>query len=393
MSDIVIFGVKKGMTKETKNKVLFIASIYTHFSAFHIPFIKLLQKKGYEVHTAALKDEAFEQIRDLNVYCWDIPFARFPLNMRNIKAYEKLKQLLQENKYDLVHVHTPVAAFLGRYLSSKTKQKAVLYTAHGFHFYKGAPFLNWLLFYPIEKIAAKWTDGLVTINKEDYQSACENLNIKKENIFYVPGVGVDVVKYQTNEPQKRAKLRRELGLNEKDILLITVAELNQNKNHMQIINSLPEVIANNENVHYLIVGDGNNKKVIQEKIKKLKIQRHVHLIGYRKDIPDLLHACDIFLLTSKREGLPRCIMEAMAAGKPIIAANIRGCRDMVVDGDNGYLVPLNDSEATSVAIMRIANDSRVREDMGQKSRELVSRYSLSFILREMDDVYNKFLIK
>lgn len=372
-------------------KILFIATVESHILNFHIPFIQYFQNKGYEVHTATKLGDRQEELKNFSIICHNIDFSRSPYSLSNVKALNQLIKVMRENKFSLVHVHTPVGGFLGRLAARITNTKPVLYTAHGFHFYKGAPLKNWILYYTMEKIAAHWTDGLITMNEEDFNIAKKFNLRRKDAIFYVHGVGIDIEKYSINDDEKRRKLRRELGFSENDILILTVAELIPRKNYFQMIDAIKNLRNNDMNLYYLIVGTGELENRLRDYVYRNSLDKKIKFLGYRKDIPDLLNVCDIFALTSLHEGLPRAIMEAMAAGKPIIATNVRGNRDLVVDGVNGYLVPVNDVEATAEAITKLAENTTLRTKMGEEGRKIIQDYAIEKVLKEMDEIYSLYL--
>ena len=378
------------MINKKHDEVLFVATVYTHLVAFHIPFMKLLQGWGYEVHAAAYPAEGRkDEIEAAGVTCWDIPFARSPIRPQNITAYRELKALLKKNRYELIHVHTPMAAWLGRLAAKRTNQGSVLYTAHGFHFYKGAPWPYWAFYYPAERLAARWTDGLIVINSEDYERA-QKIGFKPgENLFFVHGVGVDLERFSLvahNTPSAR----EELGLGDQDVVVTCVAEFTATKNHVSLLSAWRRVAKEEPRAHLLLIGDGRLRKPMERQAAANRIS-HVHFFGFRKDVPQLLHAADIFVLPSRREGLPRSVMEAMAAGKPVVATDVRGSRDLVEHEVTGLLVKLGDVEGLAVALLRLVRDPGLRERMGQAARAKVRTYSLDRVLEEMSAIYGRFL--
>jgi len=287
-------------------------------------------------------------------------------------------------------VHTPVAAFIARLACQRTNTHPVLYTAHGFHFYKGAPLKNWLLYYNMEKLAAHWTDGLITINEEDYKAARKFKLRRNGKVFFVPGVGVDITSLEQRARSiSRSKKRKELELSIDTVVIITVGELNANKNHIQALKALSKLTKTN--FHYLIVGNGESEQKLKKAVNELMLQDKVSFLGFRRDVPELLAASDAFILTSRREGLPKAVLEAMAVGLPIIATDVRGNRDLVKSGENGYLVPLDDAEQTAIAIERLINSGNLRCSMGEKSKELVKQYDLQSIILQMEEIYNTYL--
>jgi len=373
-----------------RRKVLFVATVESHLLNFHIPFMKLLQGKDYEVHIATKLGNRQQEFDDIGVIKHNVDFSRSPYSPKVFKSLQQMEKLLKEIRFSLVHVHTPVAAFVTRLACQRTNTHPVLYTAHGFHFYKGAPVKNWLLYYNMEKLAAHWTDGLITINEEDYKAAQKFKLRKNGKVFFVPGVGVDIVELEQRIASiDRSEKRKELGLSADAAVIITVGELNANKNHIQVLEALSKL--NKTNFHYLIVGNGEDEQKLQKAVNELLLRDKVSFLGFRRDVPELLTASDVFILTSRREGLPKAVMEAMAVGLPIIATDVRGNRDLVKSGENGYLVPLGNVEQTAIAIERLINSENLRRSMGEKSKELVKQYDLQCILKEMEKIYDNIL--
>lgn len=311
-------------------KVLFVATVTFHITTFHIPYLKMLNENGYEVHVASNGDNKIE-------YCdkhFNLPFERFPLKINNIKAYKELKKIINENDYEFIHCHTPVGAALTRLAARKARKKGtkVIYTAHGFHFFKGAPLKNWLIYYPIEKILAKYTDVLITINEEDYERAKKHFKTKQIELIH--GVGIDKNKFDINMSKDDiVKLRKEFDLGENDFVFISVGELNKNKNQIMQIEAMKEVVKNNDKCRLLIVGKGGLDTYLKEKVKEYNLESYVKFAGFRKDIPQLLKSSNCLLATSYREGLPVNVMEAMMCKLPIIVTNCRGQRDLVSKED------------------------------------------------------------
>ncbi|GAF26381.1 glycosyltransferase [Moorella thermoacetica Y72] len=380
-------GVEK--LTNTKGKVLFVATVYTHVAAFHLPFMQLLQGKGYEVHAAASPDQGRkEEVEAIGVRCWDIPFSRSPYSLKNWRAFKELYRLFKSCRFDLIHVHTPVASFLGRYLARATGQGPVLYTAHGFHFFHGAPLRNWLLYYPAERLAARWTDGLIVMNREDYDSAIKMGFRPGENLFYVHGVGVDVDKF--NSIVSSRSLRDKLGLKADDIVITCIAELIPRKNHLFLLKAWSRLTKKICSAHLLLVGDGVLRQALECWVNGKSVSR-VHFLGFRRDIPQLVQEANIVVLVSRHEGLPRSLMEAMAAGKPVVASSVRGNRDLVDHGRTGFLVELGDVEGLAGYLELLARDENLRLALGRAGREKIGDYSLDKVLAEMDAVYSRYL--
>jgi len=381
------------LSYENRRKVLFIATVYTHLANFHIPFIKLLQEKGYEVHAAASSAEGRrEEIEAAGAFCHEIEFSRSPLSLANFKALWQLVTLLKSQRFELIHVHTPIAAFLGRFAAKLTKQGSILYTAHGFHFYNGASPLDWLIYYNAEKIAAKWTDCLIVINEEDFANA-RKLGFKTGiNLFLVNGVGVDIERYSV--PKDMSLVRKELGIPTDGVVVVCVAEFIPRKNHAFLLDAWLQLAKEHEDIHLLLVGNGRDEEKLKLKVKdKDKLIPRVYFLGFRSDIPSVLADTDIVALTSKHEGLPKSIMEAMAAGKPVIATNVRGNRDLVNDEQTGLVVELGDLQGFVEALEKLISDSRLRLLMGAAGRGKIADYSLNRVLMEMSGIYERFLNK
>ncbi|NLJ50078.1 MAG: glycosyltransferase family 4 protein [Candidatus Atribacteria bacterium] len=379
---------RKDSIKEI-HKILFLATVDTHLCYFHIPFMKLLKLKGYDVEAAAAPVDGFKEKKEKEGFVFhSIPFSRNPLHPKNIGAFFRLLQLLKKNKYLLIHTHTPVASFLGRFAAKLAGIPSVLYTAHGFHFFEGAPRKNWLLYYTAEKIVAKWTDALLVMNQEDFENGKKLGFVPGKSLFLVHGVGVDIKRY--SQVHEGSTIRDELGISNDSVVITCIAEFNQNKNHDFIIQAWPEIKKKKMNTNLILVGDGELLETMKEKITSSGISS-VFFLGKREDIPQILSGSDIGLLVSKREGLPRCIMETMAAGKPVVATDIRGNRDLVEDGVNGYLVKLGDIEDLTHSIIKLAEDVDLRKQMGKKGREMIEAYSLENVLEEMSEIYDKFL--
>ncbi|RAS84342.1 hypothetical protein A3863_24385 [Priestia endophytica] len=378
------------MKTKSGKKVAFIATVYRHLEAFHLPYIQLLQEKGYEVHAYGAPDHGKDGILNNNVICHDMKFKRNPFHPNNLKVLQELVKSFKKENFQLVHFHTPIAGILGRIAAKQAKVPHVLYTAHGFHFFTGAPISYWLIYFPMEKIMAKWTDYLITINQEDFNRA-NKFKVRRAT-HYIAGIGVETNKFTLkNEIEVRKEKRMELQLKENEFVILCVAELNGNKNQRQLIESIYKIKEKYENVKCLLVGTGEDAQSLQEFIDQLKLKENVHLLGFRRDIPELLAASDVVTLLSKREGLPKALLEALAASKPVVATNVRGNRDLVVDGHNGYLVPISDVESTVNAFVKILDNPIRMKKMGTVSKEIVKKYDLGEILSEMEFIYNKAL--
>lgn len=368
-------------------KILFVAKVYNHLTAFHLPYIQYFQSKGYEVWAAGTGDEDKAILQKLNVHCIDIPFSRSPLSSENLSSYKQLKELFKTQTFELVHVHTPVAALLTRGAFRGSKHGKMVYTAHGFHFFSGAPKQNWLIYYPAEKLAAKWTDHLITINEEDYQNAKKLLPANK--VSYVHGVGVEFASKQLQNDEKQ-NLKKQLGLSPEAVVISFVAELTSNKNHQFLLNNWQKLKQSCPQLELLVIGTGDNEQQLKGIVSSENLEG-IHFLGYRRDVPSLLQISDIVTLLSHREGLPKSIMEAMAEGLPCIVTNTRGLRDLVMTNENGYVVNHGDDLALVDAFSRLANSQEIREQMGYNAKIMVKPYLLENVLDEHIKIYENLL--
>lgn len=363
-------------------KVLFTATITLHIKTFHLPYLKWFKEQGYEVHVAAKNDFINEPciIPNCDKY-YDIKFARFPFSKTNIKAYKQLKKLIQENNYDIIHCHTPVAGVLTRLAARKNKNTTVIYTAHGFHFFKGAPLLNWLIYYPVERFCARYTDKLITINKEDYGRAKQFKLRKNGKVYYVPGVGIDLDKIENIKMDINKKA--ELGMQENTLVLLSVGELNKNKNHETVLQALSKL--KDKNFIYLICGRGVLKEYLERKIQELHLENKAKLLGYRNDVIEILKIADLFIFPSKREGLPISVIEAMVCKLPVIASNVRGNRDLISEAN---LFEPND---VKVLVKLIEKQLDYIESDKHKKVEYkdIEKYSLQNVLKQMAEIYEE----
>lgn len=366
-----------------KKKAMIIATIYSFVSHFEKNDIKILQELGYEVVVASNFEGYKGELEELNVEKLDIPFTRSPISLKNIKAFFKLNKYLKENKVSLIHCHTPVGGVAGRIIGKLNKIPRIIYTAHGFHFFDGAPKINWIVYYPIEKTLSKFTDTLITINKEDYERA-KTFYAKK--VEYIPGVGIDVEKIQNIKVDREQK-RKELGLSMNDTILLSVGELSSRKNHITPIRALTEI--KNKNIKYLIAGAGPLENYLKSEIYKLGLENQVRLLGYRKDIYELCNISDIYIFPSQREGLGLAGLEGMAAGLPLISANINGIKDYTQNGKTGYCIDRFDIQGFKKGIEKLVNNKKLRIEIGNYNQKIAEKYDSKNSRKIMEKVYKE----
>ena len=316
-----------------------------------------------------------------------IDLARSPFSFRkNYKAYKQLVQLIQSNQIDAIHCNTPIGGILGRLAGKKCKVKKVIYQAHGFHFYKGAPKKNWLIYYPVEKWLAHYTDALITINREDYQLAQKKMKLRSGGkVYYVPGVGIDTSLYDCVDSERLEK-RRSLGLHEGDIAIISTGDLIKRKNFEASIHAFAKMKV--ASAQYYICGEGPEKENLKKLAVELNVSDRVHFLGFRSDIKQLLAACDIFLFTSRQEGLSRSLMEAMASGLPCVASRIRGNTDLFEGIEDGSLFEPDDIDSFSERLNSLAADPVLRNKAGKANLIAIQKFSTETVKNKLIDIYN-----
>ncbi|WP_133014326.1 glycosyltransferase family 4 protein [Clostridium cuniculi] len=364
-------------------KVLYVTTVSRTINAFLIPHINMLLDNGYEVHCACSIDKPVDkELQRRGVKIFEVPFSRNPLGIGNINAFIKLEELQRINDYDIVHVHTPIAAIYGRLLKLSFPNLRTIYTAHGYHFLKGGSKLGWFLYYPIEKIMAKFTDVIININSEDYEITKEKLKPKK--CYLLNGVGLELSKYKKLSDTEIIEKKKELGIKDKDFVVLMIAELNKNKNHIQLINAMEILTKQYPNIKVICIGDGNLREELEHQITLKNLENNIFMLGYRQDVNELINISDIGILMSYREGLPRNIMEFMACGRKVIATDIRGCRDLVCNETVGTLVNVNDYESTAKAIEKYY----LLKDKNFEVSEEIKKYDIESINSELLKVYD-----
>lgn len=375
-------------------RVLMLASVASMIDQFNTPNIDLLQKMGYDVDVACnfkegntCSDKRIAELRkrlaEMQVRCYQIDFARNIKHMRqNMRAYHQVEELMQREHYAFCHCHSPIGGVVARIAGRRTKTK-MIYTAHGFHFYKGAPLFNWLVYYPVEKLLSHWTEVLITINHEDYELAQKKFKMKK--LVYVPGIGVDTYRENLSQEAKNAK-RVELGIPRDAFMITNAAEFTPNKNQKTVIEAIEKL--NNPNIYFVMCGIGEKKEELERYVKEHGLGEHIRFLGFRNDLHEILQTSDCFVLPSFREGLSVALMEAMAEGLPVICGRIRGNVDLVEDGKGGILVEVGCVQQYQKAIDTLyQNRTSSNLMMGAYNKCKIEKFGIDSVLNDMREIY------
>lgn len=363
-------------------KILIVSTVSRQFYLFEQGNIEVLKSMGYEVHAAANFSDVNERLDSLDIIRHHFDIERSPFSLKNIKAYRQLKMIMRSEKFDAVHCHSPMGGVLTRLAAKSVGIAKILYTAHGFHFYKGAPIINWLVYYPVERFLARLTDILITINMEDYNKA---QNFKAKKVAYVPGIGVDTKKFR-DVSLNRDQKRQELGLANDTIVVLSIGEMIKRKNYETALRALAKV--DSDKIVYLICGTGQLEDYLKDFSKTLGVKDKVMFLGFRDDIPEICSASDLFLFPSYQEGLPVSVMEAMSAGLPIICSSIRGNEDLIINGINGYLANPKDEESFAEYISKLLSDPVLRNTISLNNIKEVEKYNKENVKKKMESVYN-----
>lgn len=363
---------------------------------FLFPWTQLLREMGYEVHigcnfeqgnnsTAERIAEFRRLLENEGIPHHQIDFDRNALKLHKFaRPLRQIADILALGDFEAIHCHSPIGGVCGR-IAGKRAGIKVLYTAHGFHFFKGATPLHWALFYPAEKMLSHWTDTLITINSEDFGRA---QHFHAEHLHRISGAGVDLERYRHSE-KSRSDVLQEFGIPEDAVVFITIGELNRNKNHAVLLRALQKL--NNPHLHLIIAGTGKLADELQALAKDYKISGQVHLAGFRTDVADLLHASDVFCFPSRREGLGFTAIEAMAAGLPLITSNRHGILDYSKDDITGYTCDPEDAVAFADAMRTLAEDRVLRETMGRHNARAAEEFALGTVLSQMKEIYESAL--
>lgn len=374
------------------NRVLMVASMGSMIAQFNMENIFLLQELGFKVEIACnlsdidpMSEERRKKflgtLEENQIVYHHIDFQRkIGDPSKNKKSYTQLDQLCKKTNYKFIHTHSPLASIISRLVAKKNKIP-VIYTAHGFQFFKNGPKKDWLLYYPIEFFFSRITDSVITINKEDY-AISKKMFFK--NSYYVPGVGIDYAKFRGADNES-GNLRKKLGFLEKDFLILSVGELSKRKNHATIMKAIAKLDISN--VQYLICGVGDEEKNLKKLSKDLNIEEKVHFLGYRTNINEIMQISDIFAFPSRREGLGLAAIEAMASGLPIVTSNINGINDYSVDGITGFKYASDDVNGFAYGISHLQENPQLRAKISDNNKNKAKEFDKSYVRSIMEKVY------
>lgn len=374
-------------------KILFVSNVRSHIGQFHTNYINYLKENGHTIEVSCYDNSADKDgfdFKSINKFHF-IPIQRSPFKPQNIKAISQLKEIIKKGNYDIIHCHTPMGAVSARIATKLAKSKAkVIYTAHGFHFFKGASAVNWLCYYPIEKLLAHWTDTLITINSEDYERARNKKFKVRDEIVKVNGVGVDLSKFAVVTDEKKQQLREEYGISKESFVLIYPGDLVPGKNQAMIFRAISLLKDKIPTIKLLLPGQPKFIDDYKAMVKELGVEQYVEFMGYRRDIPQLVALSDISVSASRREGLPVNLIEALAIGNPVIATNARGNSDVVEDGVNGYIIEQDNHQQMADKIYQVYSDKALYNKMSKASLQLSEKYSVENVNKSLAEIYKKY---
>ncbi|MBM6684755.1 glycosyltransferase family 4 protein [Faecalicatena contorta] len=368
------------------SKRILISSTDLMMIQFLVPHVINLADNGYEIEIACsnvggkieqIKERLKNTVKKIHV----VKLARNPFTLRNFKGYKEMKQIISKGDYDIIWTNEPVMGVVTRLAAKLARRRGttVLYMVHGFHFFTGAPIINWLIYYPVEKIMAKYADMIVTVNHEDYKRA-KSMNVKR--VEYIHGIGINTDRLSAEN--NSVDIRKELGLSSEDFLIISVGELNKNKNQKTIIKALAQI--KDPAIHYLLCGKGNQLESLKKQVIAEGLDKQIHFLGYRTDVLDICRQADVYVMPSYREGLPVASLEAMYCGLPLLTSNIRGLVDVMENGSSGYMYSPDDYKGFADGLCKLLADPELRKKMGKRNQEYVNQYCIDATKKEVLDL-------
>jgi glycosyltransferase EpsD len=369
-------------------KILFTASITKHILRFHLPYLQWLQEQGYETHVACLGDEVLPFTNKQ----WNIPFVRSPFSIGHLTAYQQLKKIIEQENFSLIHCHTPMASVVTRLASVNTRKlgTTVLYTAHGFHFYKGGPAKDWLTYYPVERLLFHLTDAVITINTEDFE-VINKLKSKDTRVYKIPGIGVNSNRFFPISVEEKQKIRIKNSYATDDFILVYAAEFIERKNHQFIIDAFIDLKKELPKCKVLFAGRGKLGEILQKKVHELKLTEQVIFLGFRNDIDEVFKMSDLGISSSKQEGLGLNLIEEMMCGLPVVATLDRGHKEVMNHDATGYLFKQGNISEFKNYIKKLYNDKSLYQKFSKKSIEKAEQFELNHSLEAMKHIYQMYI--
>lgn len=378
------------MNTSKKRKILIVANVAKeHILKFHIPTIKKLKDEGWIVDVACSGKEKIP-------FCdqqFEMSYKRSPFTLKTFKGIKELKKIINKENYDIIYCHTPVGGLVARIAGKKARKNGtkVIYMSHGYHFYKGAPVINWILFYPVEKYLSRLTDIIITINKEDYEKTITKF--KNNKTYIIDGIGMDTKKFENIDKHSiREEYRRKMNIPQDAIVLIYCAELIPNKNQKYLLNILKKLLEKKNNIYLILVGEDHTNGKFEKYAEKLNIKEKVRFLGWRKDIGELYATADICTASSIREGFGLNLVEAMTCGIPVIATKNRGHETIIVNGKNGFLVEKNDINNYEKSILNLIENKELKNQFIKEGLEQSKKYNSDVIVNQIFEILESSLM-
>jgi len=368
---------------QARPRLLMVTTVAATLGGFLLPYARELRARGWTVEAAAKGATTDPEVVAAFDAVHELPLSRSISDVQGMRRSLAALAEVVGDDFDIVHVHTPIAAFLTRLVVARMpagRRPAVVYTAHGFHFHRdGHPVTN-LVFSGAEKLAGRWTDRLVVINHEDRAQAARLRIVPLGHLVEMPGIGVDTTFFSPDQvsPEAMEAAMAPLAIPAGAPTFVLIGELNRNKRPMDVVQALASMA--DRSAHLVLLGDGAYRPQVEQTIASAGVGNRVHLLGVVQDVRPYLMAADALILASKREGLPRSIMEALSMGVPVISSSARGSTQLV-GADAGWVVPTGDVAAMARAMDQVATDREAARAAGAHGRDrMVREYDESVVM-------------
>lgn len=378
---------KKIIQEENQPRILLVANVAKeHVLKFHVPTIKMFKENGWYVDVACSGKEEVP-------YCdhqYHMSYKRSPFTLATFKGIVELKKIINNGDYDIIYCHTPVGGMVARLAAQNARKKGtkVIYFAHGYHFYKNAPKLNWAIFYPMEKIMSKITDSIILLNDEDYELTRKRFGTCKA--YQIDSIGVDLSRFKVeNYEDIRIKYRKQMNIPQDATVLIYLAELLRNKNQTFLMEVLKLILQKNTNVYLVLAGFDHSEGEFAKYAEKIGVSDHIRFLGWREDVGNLYATSDICTPTSIREGFGLNLVEAMACGVPVVATRNRGHETIINNGVNGFLVELGDSNSFAEKVLELINNNELKQKFIAAGFDDKEKFSSEKVLENLKEIFNE----